>query len=127
MLSSVDEAGDDRLVLVDLMDRPLGSATKTEVHRRGLLHRAFSVLLWRKTEQGTEILIQKRAQEGFQQTLSRTQRISAPTPTAPSLPRTSSSMSATMSFWLAAQVSHMQTRKKRKRSAGCRSGTQLMR
>ena len=62
MLGSVDEAGDDRLVLVDLMDRPLGSATKTEVHRRGLLHRAFSVLLWRNTEQGTEILLQKRAQ-----------------------------------------------------------------
>ena len=62
MLGSVDEAGDDRLVLVDLMDRPLGSSTKTEVHRSGLLHRAFSVLLWRKTEQGTEILLQKRAQ-----------------------------------------------------------------
>lgn len=62
MLGSVDEAGDDCLVLVDLMDRPLGSATKTEVHRRGLLHRAFSVLLWRNAEQGTEILLQKRAQ-----------------------------------------------------------------
>ena len=63
----------------------------------------------------------------FQQTLSRAQRITAPTSTAPSLLRTSSSMSATMSFWLAAQVSHMQTWKKRKSSARCRFGRQLMR
>ena len=161
MLGSVDEAGDDCLVLVDLMDRPLGSATKTEVHRRELLHRVFSVLFWRNTEQGqkscsrrghrgntiqassgpfpaTRIRGMEKSSEkqscagsmrswGFQETLSRTQRITAPTSTAPSLLRTSSSMSATMSFWLAAQVSHMQTWKKRKSSAECRFGRQLMR
>lgn len=39
-------AEEDQLVLVDLLDRPLGSCGKLEVHKRGLLHRAFSVLLF---------------------------------------------------------------------------------
>lgn len=31
------------------------------VHERGLLHRAFSVVLWREAPQGPEILMQRRA------------------------------------------------------------------
>ena len=36
---------EDQLILVDLDDVPIGSAGKAEVHRRGLLHRAFSIFL----------------------------------------------------------------------------------
>lgn len=52
---------EDQLVLVDLLDQEVGVAPKQEVHERGLLHRAFSVLLWREGAQGTELLLQRRA------------------------------------------------------------------
>ena len=48
---------EDRLILVDLLDTPVGEADKLEAHRKSLLHRAFSVFLYR----GDEMLIQKRA------------------------------------------------------------------
>lgn len=56
-----DPAKADRLILVDGLDREIGSATKAEAHRRGLLHRAFSVVLVREGEKGTEILLTRRA------------------------------------------------------------------
>lgn len=34
------------LILVDDADRETGTAEKLEAHRRGLLHRAFSVIVW---------------------------------------------------------------------------------
>ena len=37
----------DLIALVDLDDRITGYETKEEVHRRGLLHRAFSVFIVR--------------------------------------------------------------------------------
>lgn len=49
--------GEDQLVLVDLLDRPLGSCGKLEAHERGLLHRAFSVLLL----DGDRLLMTRRA------------------------------------------------------------------
>lgn len=48
---------EDRLILVDYQDQPIGEAGKLEVHQKSLLHRAFSVFLYR----GNELLIQKRA------------------------------------------------------------------
>lgn len=54
-------SSEDQLVLVDLLDCEVGFASKHEVHERGLLHRAFSVILWRKGTQGIEILMQRRA------------------------------------------------------------------
>ena len=56
-----DAARDDLLQLVDACDRPLGEATKEQVHREGLLHRAFSVVLTRATSEGTMILLAQRA------------------------------------------------------------------
>lgn len=47
----------DNLICVDLFDQPIGTATKTEAHQRGLLHRAFSVFIVHKGK----MLIQKRA------------------------------------------------------------------
>lgn len=49
----------DRLILVDIFDRPLGEAGKEETHRKGLLHRAFSVFVADK--EARRLLIQQRA------------------------------------------------------------------
>ena len=49
---------EELLVLVDAEDKEVGLMEKMEVHRCGLLHRAFSVLLY--NEQG-EMLLQQRA------------------------------------------------------------------
>ena len=43
-----DPARDDKLILVDALDRQIGIATKECAHRDGLLHRAFSVVLVRQ-------------------------------------------------------------------------------
>ena len=42
-----DPARDDLLILVDGLDREVGTATKAQAHAEGLLHRAFSVVLVR--------------------------------------------------------------------------------
>ncbi|MBQ8160182.1 MAG: isopentenyl-diphosphate Delta-isomerase [Clostridia bacterium] len=57
-----DPAKDDLLLLVDGMDRVIGQATKEEVHVRGLLHRAFSLVLTRNGRGGKELLIARRAE-----------------------------------------------------------------
>ena len=44
--------------LVDHEDRPIGTAEKLDAHRRGLRHRAVSVIVW--NERG-ELLLQRRA------------------------------------------------------------------
>ena len=45
------------LILVDALDRPIGTAAKGEAHAAPLLHRAFSVFLC----DGERLLLQKRA------------------------------------------------------------------
>ena len=45
------------VILVNLHDEPVGTATKEEAHRRGDLHRAFSVFLYHEDR----LLIQQRA------------------------------------------------------------------
>ena len=49
--------GTKELILVDPDDREIGCGEKMEVHRRGLLHRAFSVFLF----DADRLLIQQRA------------------------------------------------------------------
>ena len=56
-----DPSRDDMLILVDGLDRPIGTATKLEAHVNGSLHRAFSVVLAREGEHGIEILLAQRA------------------------------------------------------------------
>ena len=62
---------EDRLILVDEQDRETGSCGKMEAHENGLLHRAFSIFLFRKIlvdePDGTrtfhiQLLIQQRAE-----------------------------------------------------------------
>lgn len=56
-----DVAREDLLILVDGLDRERGTATKWDAHARGLLHRAFSVVLVRDGADGPEMLLSQRA------------------------------------------------------------------
>ena len=56
-----DPARFDELILVDGFDRPIGTGTKERVHREGLLHRAFSVILVREGASGKELLVAQRS------------------------------------------------------------------
>ena len=49
------------VILVDERDNELGIEEKIEAHRRGLRHRAFSILLFREFANGMEICMQRRA------------------------------------------------------------------
>ena len=59
------EEEEDQLVLVDLLDREIGSMGKLQCHREGLLHRAFSLFLYRVRERDgqptIQVLMQRRA------------------------------------------------------------------
>jgi isopentenyl-diphosphate delta-isomerase len=59
---ALDPAKDDLLILTDLLDRQTGTATKEQAHRSGLLHRAFSVMLYRDAGGAREYLITRRAE-----------------------------------------------------------------
>ena len=48
------------VILVDENDREIGAAQKLEAHQRNLLHRAFSVFIFRQTSH-CELLLQQRA------------------------------------------------------------------
>jgi isopentenyl-diphosphate delta-isomerase len=52
----------EQVVLVDDRDRPVGLCDKLEAHRRGVLHRAFSVFLF---DSGGRMLLQRRAAEKY--------------------------------------------------------------
>ena len=60
-LMANDPACDDALILVDGLDREIGTATKRTAHEKGLLHRAFSVVLMRDSAEGPELLLSRRA------------------------------------------------------------------
>ena len=47
----------EHVILVDAMDRETGTAGKLDAHRRGVLHRAFSVMIW---DRHGRLLLQKR-------------------------------------------------------------------
>lgn len=49
---------EERLILVDACDNPVGHASKMLVHRLGLLHRAFSIFIF---DDGGRLLLQQRA------------------------------------------------------------------
>ena len=52
----------DKVVLVDEQDNELGSMEKMEAHQKGVLHRAFSVLLFNSKR---EVLLQKRSSNKY--------------------------------------------------------------
>lgn len=49
----------EQVILVDAHDREIGTMEKMEAHRRGALHRAFSIMVFNSKG---EVLLQKRAQ-----------------------------------------------------------------
>ncbi len=51
-----------QIILVDKQDHEQGSIGKLAAHQQGLLHRAYSIFIIRKTQTGYETLLQKRAQ-----------------------------------------------------------------
>jgi isopentenyl-diphosphate delta-isomerase len=52
----------EHIVLVDEQDNAIGAVEKMEAHRKGLLHRAFSVILFNSSG---EILLQKRSRNKY--------------------------------------------------------------
>lgn len=50
------------IILVDRQDNAIGTMEKLKAHQQGLLHRAFSVFVYRRcpSSQETEVLLQKR-------------------------------------------------------------------
>lgn len=52
----------ENVVLVDTNDNPLGLMEKIEAHRKGLLHRAFSVFI---IDDASRLLLQKRSQTKY--------------------------------------------------------------
>lgn len=49
------------VMLVDENDNFLEEMEKLKAHKKGLLHRAFSIFLYRRTHKGVELLLQQRA------------------------------------------------------------------
>ena len=55
----------EELILVNESDEILGFCEKLKAHELGLCHRAFSIFIFKNTGNGTELLIQKRANEKY--------------------------------------------------------------
>ncbi len=49
------------LLEVDRSDRPIGLVEKKDAHLKGILHRAFSIFIFRKVESASQLLLQQRA------------------------------------------------------------------
>ena len=49
----------DQIILVNDQDKEIGYGEKLQVHRKELLHRAFSIIIFDRTNQ--TMLLQKRA------------------------------------------------------------------
>ena len=49
-----------KLVLVDEQDNVIGTEEKMVVHKLGMLHRAFSIFIFRKQQNTLQLLLQKR-------------------------------------------------------------------
>ncbi|MDQ2657896.1 MAG: isopentenyl-diphosphate Delta-isomerase [Bacteroidota bacterium] len=52
----------EEVVLVDRWDKEIGTMEKMEAHKKGILHRAFSVLLF---DQSGKMLLQKRSKNKY--------------------------------------------------------------
>jgi len=57
--------GKEYVVLVDEHDNEIGKEEKLKAHKFGLLHRAFSVFLFRKRGDDIQLLLQQRAKHKY--------------------------------------------------------------
>jgi len=55
----------EEVILVNELDKPIGTMEKLSAHRQGLCHRAFSVFVFKKENQSIELLLQQRAQKKY--------------------------------------------------------------
>lgn len=62
MLSDQIASINNYVILVNEKDQPIGEMGKLEVHKKGLLHRAFSTFIFNDNEQ---LLLQRRAKEKY--------------------------------------------------------------
>ncbi|WP_171005762.1 NUDIX domain-containing protein [Candidatus Rhabdochlamydia sp. T3358] len=53
------------ILRVNQLDQPLGLIEKYEAHRNGILHRAFSVFLFRRLNSSLQLLLHQRTQEKY--------------------------------------------------------------
>lgn len=54
-----------QLILVDEQNRETGTANKEEAHLKGLMHRAFSVFVFHRSQSSVELLLQKRKHDKY--------------------------------------------------------------
>lgn len=59
--SSIRIPRHEKVILVDPHDRKIGELEKVAAHRYGMLHRAFSVFIFRQTEGVWQLLLQQRS------------------------------------------------------------------
>ena len=62
-MSNLNKA--ENIVLVDEKDHPIGVADKLTAHQQGLLHRAFSVFVFRQDKGQLELLLQQRQYDKY--------------------------------------------------------------
>ena len=55
----------ERVLLVDEQDRVIGTEEKLKAHQLGLLHRAFSVFIYRTVGTQREFLLQQRHEDKY--------------------------------------------------------------
>ena len=55
----------EKVILVNAQDKKMGEAEKIEAHKKGLLHRAFSIFIGRNEKEKTELLLQKRSRDKY--------------------------------------------------------------
>jgi len=60
--SQLTQQLEEEVILVDTSDRQIGIAEKLQAHRKGLLHRAFSIFVLNSQNQ---LLLQKRAKHKY--------------------------------------------------------------
>jgi len=56
---------EERVVLVDEYDQVLGTEEKIKAHELALLHRAFSVFIYRRSDSSIEFLLQQRHRDKY--------------------------------------------------------------
>ncbi|MBA2654892.1 MAG: isopentenyl-diphosphate Delta-isomerase [Gammaproteobacteria bacterium] len=59
------DAEQSQVILVDNNDCPIGIADKLTAHQQGLLHRAFSIFIFRETNNKFELLLQQRSDNKY--------------------------------------------------------------
>jgi isopentenyl-diphosphate delta-isomerase type 1 len=67
MITALNPSKDNQemVIIVDEQDQEIALCEKLKAHHEGLLHRAFSVFVFRETPQGFELLLQQRAEHKY--------------------------------------------------------------